>query len=44
MTATKDSKSRGVTYAMLLTRKGGPMRDRRLRRPKDARRLRQDSE
>lgn len=33
-----------VTLSMLLGRKGGPMRDRRLRRPDDARRAPKDDD
>jgi hypothetical protein len=41
----KPKKTRSiVAYAMGRTRKGGPMRDRRLRRPKDARRRMQEEQ
>lgn len=33
-----------VAYAMGIIHRGGPMRDRRFRRPKDARRRKQEEE
>jgi hypothetical protein len=44
MKRTKRRKARNLeVVAMILTRKGGPMRDRRDRRPKDARNTNYDT-